>query len=472
MSEGRIRESVIAGSWYPGRPDILTEDVEGYLARAQVVDLAGELIGLIVPHAGYVYSGGVAAYAYRMLQDRPLTRVVILAPSHRAHFPGSSLYHFGGYRTPLGVVPLDEEIVEAFRSRATLVGYYPQGDANEHSLEIQLPFLQVALKDFLLTPIVMGDQSLDYCRRLAEAIAEICADKGVLLIASTDLSHFHPYGEAKRKDQMVLDRVAAYDIEGLARALAEGECEACGGGPILAAMLAARTLGANEAKVLRYANSGDVTGDERSVVGYMAAALFANPSKKERHSPSESRKAGIDLGLTVEEKDTLHSIAQAAIRSKCLGEPLPGIPVSSPRLEERRGAFVCLHKGRDLRGCIGMIEGVKPLHETVREMAVQAAFGDPRFPALEPDELEKIDIEISVLTPLQRIDDPSQIEIGRDGLYIRKRYQSGLLLPQVATEQGWNRTQFLEWTCNKAGLPRRAWKEKDTEIYIFSADIF
>lgn len=472
MSEERIRESVIAGSWYPGRPDILKRDVEGYLAQAQVVDLAGELTGLIVPHAGYAYSGGVAAHAYRMLQDRPFNRVVILAPSHRAHFPGSSLYHFGGYRTPLGVVPLDEEIVGAFRSRTSLVGYYPQGDANEHSLEIQLPFLQVTLKDFLLTPIVMGDQSFDYCRRLAEAIAEICANKGVLLVASTDLSHFHPYGEARRKDQMVLDRVAAYDIEGLAKAFAGGECEACGGGPILAAMLAARTLGANEAQVLHYANSGDVTGDEHSVVGYMAAALFANPSKKEKHSRSEGRKAGVDLGLSAEEKGTLHSIAQAAIRSRCLGESMPGIPATSPRLEERSGAFVCLHKGRDLRGCIGMIEGIKPLRETVREMAVQAAFGDPRFPALAPDELDEIDVEISVLTPLQRIEDPSQIEIGRDGLYIRKKHQSGLLLPQVATEQGWNRTQFLEWTCNKAGLPRRAWKEKDTEIYVFSADIF
>jgi len=472
MSEETIKESVIAGSWYSDQPDVLKDDVEGYLVRAKTADLGGELIGLIVPHAGYAYSGGVAAYAYRMLQDRPFARVLILAPSHRAHFRGSSMYPLGGYRTPLGVVSLDREIVEAFRGRPSLIGYHPEAESGEHSLEIQLPFLQVLSRDFLLTPIVMGDQSLDYCRRLAEAIAEICTDKGVLLIASSDLSHFHPYGEARRMDEVVMARVAEYDVEGLANALRKGECEACGGGPMLAAMLAARAMGANKSKVLHYANSGDVTGDERSVVGYMAAALYANPSKAGGAFVRGSGKAGIDLGLTGEEKETLRSIALAAIRCKCLGEAMPVLPLMSPRLEERRGAFVCLHKGRDLRGCIGMIEGLKPLHETVKEMAVQAAFGDPRFSALARDELDEIDIEISVLTPLERIDDPSQIAIGKHGLYIRKKRSSGLLLPQVATEQGWDRIQFLEWTCHKAGLPRKAWTDADAEIYVFSADIF
>ena len=151
---------------------------------------------------------------------------------------------------------------------------------------------------------------------------------------------------------------------------------------------------------------------------------------------------------------------------------MPDFSIASERLDERRGAFVCLHKGKELRGCIGMIEGIKPLRETVREMAIQAAFGDPRFCALDRDELDRIDIEISVLTPLERIDDPTRIEIGRHGLYIRKKHRSGLLLPQVATEQGWNRTQFLEWTCRKAGLPPKAWQEADTEVYVFSAHIF
>ena len=472
MPEEKIRESVIAGSWYPDRPDVLKKDVEGYLARAGAVDLRGNLVGLMVPHAGYLYSGGVAAHAYRMLRDHPFSRVLILAPSHQAYFSGASIYHFGGYRTPLGVAPLDTELVEAFRSRKSLIGYHARAEINEHSLEIQLPFLQVVLKDFLLTPIVMGDQSLDSCSLLAEAIVEICAGKDVLLVASSDLSHFHSYEQAVRMDKVATECVAAYDVEGLGAALSRGDCEACGGGPILTAMIAARKLGANKSKVLRYANSGDVTGDRRSVVGYMAGALYANPGGTDELPVCGSKRAGVDLGLSIEEKQALRSIALAAIRSRCLGEPMSDLPVASDRLNEQRGAFVSLHKGKELRGCIGMIEGVKPLRETVKEMAIQAAFGDPRFCALDRGELDEIDIEISVLTPLERIDDPARIEIGRHGLYIRKKYHSGLLLPQVATEQGWNKIQFLEWTCRKAGLPRKAWQEADTEIYVFSADIF
>ena len=309
MPEEKIRESVIAGSWYPGRPDELEEDLEGYLAGAGAVELEGDLVGLIAPHAGYVYSGEVAAHAYRLLRDRPFSRVLILAPSHRAHFPGASIYHLGGYRTPLGVVPLDKELVEALRSRKSLIGYHARGELNEHSLEIQLPFLQAVLKDFSLVPIVMGDQSPDLCSELAEAIAETCEGKGVLLVASSDLSHFHPYEEAVRMDRVVTECVAAYDTEGLAAALRRGDGEACGAGPMLTVMSAARKLGANKSRVLHYANSGDVTGDRHSVVGYMAGVLYADPGAGDGFSARGSRKTGVDLGLSAEEKETLRSIA-------------------------------------------------------------------------------------------------------------------------------------------------------------------
>jgi AmmeMemoRadiSam system protein A len=237
-------------------------------------------------------------------------------------------------------------------------------------------------------------------------------------------------------------------------------------------MLAARELGANKTAVLRYANSGDVTGDTRGVVGYMAAALFDNPGSGKEDPSTKRRRAGIDLGLSPEDRQTLREIALRAIRSKCLKQPVPELPVTSLKLHEPWGAFVCLHKGGDLRGCIGMIEGFGPLHQTVKEMAIQAAFSDPRFCPLTPDEVDDLDLEISVLTPLQRIKDPAQIEIGRHGLLIRKKSHSGLLLPQVATDHGWDRGQFLEWTCRKASLPPQAWKDKDVEIYVFSADIF
>ncbi len=192
----------------------------------------------------------------------------------------------------------------------------------------------------------------------------------------------------------------------------------------------------------------------------------------ETHKSSKSRKAGVDLGLSAEEKEKLREVAFQAIRCRCLGEAMPDIAVDAPRLKEPGAAFVCIHKGKNLRGCIGIIEARAPLWETIRGMAVEAAFRDPRFCALAANELDKIDIEISVLTPMRRISDPSEIEIGKHGLLIRRGICSGLLLPQVATEHDWDREQFLEWTCHKAGLPEKAWKDKDVELYIFSADVF
>ncbi|HOV85449.1 MAG TPA: AmmeMemoRadiSam system protein B [Syntrophobacteraceae bacterium] len=472
MRQQKIRESVIAGSWYPGNPETLRQEITRYVNEVPDPRVEGTLLGLICPHAGYMYSGGVAAHAYKLLTGHPFDRVLIVAPSHRAHFPGASLSRVGGYRTPLGVVPLDDELTELLGAHSSLVGYFPNADSQEHSLEIQLPFLQVMLKDFRLTPVLMGEQSPDFCRKLADVLADACRDKNVLLVASTDLSHYHSQGTARRLDQVVLDRVGALDPEGLSEDLEQGRCEACGGGPMVTVMLAAKKLGAVNARVLQYATSGDVSGDTRQVVGYLSAAIFGPPPRAAETSREGRGRVGVDLGLSPEEKDALRRIAYEAIRSRCLGTQMPEIPVDLPKLEEKRGAFVCLHKDGSLRGCIGMIEGKEPLHRTVQNMAVQAAFADPRFCALAPEELEKIDLEISVLTPLERIQDPSEVKIGKHGLFIRKGYHSGLLLPQVATEHGWGAVEFLEWTCRKAGLPPHAWKAEDAEIYVFSADIF
>jgi MEMO1 family protein len=322
----------------------------------------------------------------------------------------------------------------------------------------------------------MGDQAFDNCKQLADAIATVCEGKRALLVASSDLSHFHTQAEARKLDQKVVERVNAFDAAGLTEDLRKGNCEACGGGPMATVMLAAKKLGANKAKVLHYANSGDVTGDSRSVVGYMAAVLYDNPGGG-KGSSQQKQKVGVDLGLSEEEKESLRELAYQTIRSRCLGEPLPDFSMPdlsaySQRLQEPRGAFVCVKKAGELRGCIGMIEGKGPLYQTIRDMAIQAAFSDPRFCALEPSELDEIEVEISVLTPMERIQRPSQIEIGKHGIYIRKGYHSGLLLPQVATENGWDREQFLQWTCKKAGLANNAWKSPDVELHIFSADVF
>ncbi len=204
----------------------------------------------------------------------------------------------------------------------------------------------------------------------------------------------------------------------------------------------------------------------------MSPPPFIGAPKMKEPKHHDPRKAGLDLGFSDEEKETLRELAFHAIRSRCLGEPMPEVQIESQRLKEPGAAFVCIHKGEELRGCIGMIEAMAPLCDTIKKMAVEAAFGDPRFCALARDELDEIDIEISVLTPMHRISDLSEIEIGKHGLLIRKGYQSGLLLPQVATEHNWDREQFLKWTCRKAGISEKAWRSKNVEVYIFSADVF
>ncbi len=477
MRKDQIRQSILAGTWYPGSADALRRDIRTYLDAAEVQPVEGELKALLVPHAGYLYSGGVAAHAYKLLETQSFQRVLVLAPSHRAAFRGVSAGgQSKGYETPLGVVPLDEELVDELQSRTSLVNHHPQAETLEHSLEIQLPFLQTVLGPFKLTPLIMGEQSLAFCQDLAATIFELCRDKHVLIVASTDLSHFHPYEEAQSLDRVILDKVEKFAPEELSQDLSLKRCEACGSGPMVTAMLAARKLGADRARVLRYANSGDVTGDRSEVVGYMAGALFkTTPSSrpvKEEPSSSRNNHEGVDSGLSPEEKETLRQLAFQNIRSHCLGVSSPPGPRVTSRLEEPRGAFVSVHKGEELRGCIGVIEGVRPLHETVRKMATQAAFNDPRFDSLSPSELNEIQVEISVLSPLRKVEDVNEIQVGKHGLWVQKGTQTGVLLPHVATQQGWNRMEFLEWTCRKAGMPSGAWKDSDTEIYVFTAETF
>jgi AmmeMemoRadiSam system protein B len=266
-----IRGSVIAGSWYPGDPKQLRAMIQGFLDKVAPQALAGELVGLVSPHAGYVYSGQVAACAYALLSGQSFSRVLIVSPVHRMYPGRFAITDKSSYETPLGSVPLDVELLQAMERRVELNRVTQD---MEHSLEIQLPFLQHMLGDFLLTPIMMGEQDWESSAELGKAIADAVGNERVLLVASTDLSHFHRYSEAMRLDRLVLDRIAALDPEGLAAILANREAEACGGGPVSAVMVAARTLGVDHATVLKYLNSGDVTGDHREVVGYAAAAFL------------------------------------------------------------------------------------------------------------------------------------------------------------------------------------------------------
>jgi AmmeMemoRadiSam system protein B/AmmeMemoRadiSam system protein A len=471
MGMEEIREPAVAGAFYPERPDILSRDVKRYLDNAKTEKVEGEIIALVSPHAGYMYSGQVAAYAYKLIEGKTFESVVVVGPSHRALFKGASLYARGGYRTPLGVVPIDVELSKRMMEKRKEIQFLPEAHAQEHSLEVQIPFLQVVLKSFKLIPIVMEPYwSWETCQFVAQAISETVRGKNVLLIASSDLSHFHSYEKAVQLDKIVLNHIERFDPAGLNRDLGSGRCEACGGGPIISIMLAAKALGANKGKVLKYLNSGDVTGDRGRVVGYGASVFYKSVGGTEKMK--EEKKVGVDLGLTDNDKKTLHHIAKTVIENKVKGKAVPEFKIDSPLLKENRGAFVTINKKGELRGCIGYIEGHGPLHRTIEEMAEAAAFRDPRFPPVKEKELPELEIEISVLTPLRKITDVNEIEVGKHGIYIKKGWFSGLLLPQVATEYGWDRQTFLEHTCQKAGLPSSAWRDKDTEIYIFSADIF
>jgi MEMO1 family protein len=269
-----VRPSPIAGQWYPGAPGTLRDRVQSYLDAADVEPLDGTPLALVVPHAGHVYSGGVAAHAYRLVQGQAYDVVAIVAPNHRTpnHNPFLTTGH-DAYGTPLGPVPLAQDLVDALDAR---VGLSRVRRDPEHSLEIQLPFLQVVLKgEFQLLPVMLNDQSRAACDTLGQALADLLRDRNALLIASTDLSHFYDAQTARRLDSNVTDHIAGLDPDGLFDTLASGQGKACGGVPTVAVMLAARALGANRAKLLKYATSGDVTGDYHSVVGYAAAVLYA-----------------------------------------------------------------------------------------------------------------------------------------------------------------------------------------------------
>ena len=270
-----IRRAAVAGTWYPGSASALAAAVDRHLAdaaRGVAVECA-DLVGLVAPHAGLMYSGPVAAYAYRLLRDRAFDVAVLVGPSHFVGFDGVSIHASGGFETPLGVAPIDEECAAALMRATPIVGEHPAAHAREHSLEMQLPFLQRLAPGAKIVPLVMGFQTADTARALGDALATAVARKKALLIASTDLSHYHDAATASRLDAVVIDHVSRFDADGLQAALDARPEHACGGGPMVAVMRAARQVGARDAVVLQYADSGDVSGDKTAVVGYLAAAF-------------------------------------------------------------------------------------------------------------------------------------------------------------------------------------------------------
>lgn len=270
------REPVLAGKWYPARPEELRERVSGYLSKAaKGATPEGEIRGIIVPHAGYDYSGQVAACAYRAVQGGSFQRVILIGPSHYRRFRGVSIDFHPAYKTPLGSLPVDLEFGRRLIQENPSISFVPQAHDQEHSLEIQIPFLQVALKEARIVPLVMGEQDIATCEGLAGTlIRQIGADRKTLIIASTDLSHKHSDPQARALDGEFIRKVESFDPRGLARCLVDGTCEACGGGPAVTALLACKAIGGDRVTTLRYANSGEINGNRSEVVGYLAAAIL------------------------------------------------------------------------------------------------------------------------------------------------------------------------------------------------------
>lgn len=473
----------VAGQFYPKDPSVLRSTIEEMLSAPSNKRITGRIKALLAPHAGYIYSGEVAAAAYRLLEPGNYKTVIVISPCHVEHFRYASIFSGRSYLTPLGEIPVDRELAEKIASFGSMVKLDDAGHISapgrrgEHSLEVQLPFLQVVLGDFKLVPIVMGDQSDDIIESLGGAIGQAVKGEDVLIVASTDLSHFHPRDNAKRLDDIFIQALKKFDHEDLAGILASGKTEACGGGPVATAILASRSAGADRCEVIEYADSGDKSGDYSSVVGYLSAVFIDDDGKKIRSEKNsgtgvEKKDSGKESDLTREDKLFLLKYARQVIENRLNGkETVVELPPSAV-LGEKRGGFVTLKINNQLRGCIGYIEAIKPLADTVAEMAESAAFNDYRFRPVVQGELDDIAIEISVLSPVRKAQKISKIIVGRHGIIITRGRNRGLLLPQVATEWNWDRETFLSQTCVKAGLDQDAWKKEGTVIEIFSAEIF
>jgi hypothetical protein len=469
----KVRAAGVAGSFYPADAAALISMMDQMLAQARPAETSGTILAAVAPHAGFIYSGPVAAHTYAALRGHKYERVVVIAPSHFEAFDFTSVYDGDSYQTSLGTVDVDKVFAGKLKQmdpsiRLSEDGHTATARGAEHALEVQLPWLQHVLGDFALVPIIMGNHSYESSRALGVSLSKLIEtddeNKPTLIVASSDLSHYHPYDEAVATDRKSLDALAAWDYYSMARNFETRHWEACGGAPIVAAMIAAERLGAREATVLRYANSGDTSGDHQRVVGY-GSALFVKAN--------DGMKTEASFALTDAEKRELLTLARRSVEHAVReGKPLEPKSSHSAALQEERGAFVTLKIAGSLRGCIGYTSATKPLYLTIRDTATLAALRDPRFPPVTASELSKLEYEISVLSPLRRVTDLGQIKIGEHGLLMKNGRHEGLLLPQVPLEWNWDRTTFLEQTSVKAGMSREHWKDENTDIFAFSAVVF
>jgi AmmeMemoRadiSam system protein B/AmmeMemoRadiSam system protein A len=482
-----VRKPAAAGRFYPSDPERLALAIDGFLDDA-IAPAPERPIAIVCPHAGYIYSGQVAADAYKQASKHSYDVVVILGVNHTvAGFDGASVYPSGGFETPLGIAGIDEALAARLISADKRFAFDGSVHQSEHSVEVQVPFIQRVFPGVKILPVVVSAEDPALCRKLGESLAAVLQGRKPLIVASSDLSHYPEYEDAERVDRTTLEAISSLDPESFrsvtSRQMSDGVPElgtcACGEAPILTAMTAAKLLGATSGRIISSANSGDTSiGTHSRVVGYGAVA-FVGPSTKSHGAPAasppghleESDQGEDDDTITNTQRNALLSFARETIRRYLTTETTPLARGFDPALANDKGAFVTLRKRGELRGCIGHMAQDMPLCQVVGYCALQAAFNDRRFAPVENDELDEIEIEISVLTPYRRVDGYDDIEIGRDGVLMEKDGRSAVFLPSVAVEQGWSRDEMLSHLSAKAGLAPDAWK-KNAEFYTFRAIAF
>lgn len=470
----QVLKSELAGTWYTDNPKHLAREIATYLDSVDE-PAAENVIALLLPHAGYRYSGMVAAHGVRQVQGKNYSRVVVLGPSHRVPMLDAvSIPDVDFIETPLGQIELDRAMIghllekEGFESHAS-------AHRDEHSVQIELPFLQEALGEFKLVPIVCGELGERSARQIASCLLENM-DAQTLVVISSDFTHYgHAFSYVPFHDD-VQDNLEKLDL-GAFKLIEDGNLQGfldyvqktgatiCGRSPI--AVLLAMLPETARVQLLKYDTSGNLTGDWSHCVSYVAAAV----SGEWDLTCPDGRHCEPMLELSKSDKVSLLRLARNKIAQRVRGdEPDVSIKISEAMMDIM-GAFVTLHKDGQLRGCIGEIFPRRELHLAVAEQAVNAALHDPRFPRLQPAELDEIDIEISALTPPRRINSHENIEIGRHGIVLYKGQHSAVFLPQVAPEQGWGLEETLAHLAMKAGLGPNDWKS-GCEYHVFEAIVF
>ena len=458
------RRAIAAGSYYPANKQQLISLLDQCISNAKPHIVSGNVLAILSPHAGYIFSGSVAASSFNQInKDMKFDNIFVIGSSHHAHFDGASIYNLGHYITPLGTVNVNLNLANELIDKNDCFDYYPEAHAREHSLEVQLPFLQHHLtEEFQIVPIVIGTQSAQKCQDIAEVLLPYFNTRNLFVI-STDFSHYPKYEDAVKVDKKTASAVMANAPEVFMRTLQANAQEGteglltsmCGWSSVLTLLYMTEHRKDIEIVPVDYTNSGDSNyGDKSSVVGY--------------HSICFTQRSGDQSEYLLDKKDKneLLKIARSTIREYLKSHTIPEFNTAgySKNLLSPAGAFVTLKKEGALRGCIGQFEPNQPLYQVVRDMSISSSTKDYRFLPLTPDELADVDIEISVLSPMKKINSIDEIVLGKGS-------RSGTFLPQVATQTGWNLEEFLgHCSKDKAGIGWEGWKEAD--IYIYEAFVF